>query len=83
MGRGTGGRRRIRRQRVKRNGAGTARDGDRIVTAGGRVLAVSALGDGYGDARSRAYEAAATIEFEGKHVRNDIAERAEMAEVGG
>lgn len=63
--------------------AGTAVDGDRLVTAGGRVLAVSALGDGYADARRRAYEAAALIDFEGKHMRSDIALRAERAEVAG
>ena len=60
--------------------AGTARDGDRIVTAGGRVLAVSALGKTFSEARSRAYRAADQIEFEGKHVRTDIALRAEQQE---
>jgi phosphoribosylamine--glycine ligase len=60
--------------------AGTRRDGDRLVTAGGRVLAVSALGEGFGDARTRAYDAASRIEFEGKHLRTDIAERAEQSE---
>jgi phosphoribosylamine---glycine ligase len=60
--------------------AGTAMDGDRIVTAGGRVLAVSALGRTFGDARSRAYDAADAIEFEGKHVRRDIGLRAEKTE---
>jgi phosphoribosylamine--glycine ligase len=59
--------------------AGTARDGDRIVTAGGRVLAVSALGDDYAEARARAYDAASLISFEGKHLRNDIGQRAESA----
>jgi phosphoribosylamine--glycine ligase len=53
--------------------AGTALDGDRLVTAGGRVLVVAATGDGYGQARSRAYTAADLIDFEGKHVRRDIA----------
>lgn len=57
--------------------AGTRLEGDRVVTSGGRVLAVSALGDGYADARRRAYEAATYIEFEGKHLRTDIAQRAE------
>jgi phosphoribosylamine--glycine ligase len=60
--------------------AGTRRDGDRLVTAGGRVLAVSALGEGFGDARGRAYDAAGLIDFEGKHLRTDIAERAEQSE---
>ena len=60
--------------------AGTARDGDGIVTAGGRVLCVSALGATFKDARKRAYEAAGTISFAGKYLRTDIAERAETAE---
>jgi phosphoribosylamine--glycine ligase len=56
--------------------AGTAeRDGE-IVTAGGRVLAVTALGDGPGEARERAYEAASEIEFDGRQMRTDIALRA-------
>jgi phosphoribosylamine---glycine ligase len=53
--------------------AGTARRDGRVVTAGGRVLAVSALGKDLADARERAYEACAHIEFEGKHHRTDIA----------
>jgi len=53
--------------------AGTARSGDRIVTSGGRVLAVSALGSDVAEARARAYDAADRIEFEGRHVRRDIA----------
>jgi phosphoribosylamine---glycine ligase len=60
--------------------AGTARRGDALVTAGGRVLAVSALGRDFGDARARAYEAADSIEFEGKHLRRDIGLRAETKE---
>jgi phosphoribosylamine--glycine ligase len=56
--------------------AGTAKDGDRVVTAGGRVAVVSALGDDVAAARRRAYEAAALIDFEGKHLRTDIAARA-------
>lgn len=61
--------------------AGTARDGDgRVVTAGGRVLAASALGESFGAARARAYEVADAIRFDGKHLRTDIARRAEDAE---
>lgn len=56
--------------------AGTRRDGDEIVTAGGRVLAVSARGATFEAARRRAYDAAAMISFEGKHLRTDIAARA-------
>ena len=56
--------------------AGTARSEDGIVTAGGRVLNVTALGPTPAEARERAYEAANLIEFEGKQMRTDIAERA-------
>jgi phosphoribosylamine--glycine ligase len=55
--------------------AGTRVEANRLVTAGGRVLAVSALGEDYGRARSRAYEAADRITFEGKHLRRDIADK--------
>jgi phosphoribosylamine---glycine ligase len=60
--------------------AGTALSNGSLVTAGGRVFTVSALGDGYAAARARAYEAASLIEFEGKHMRTDIAARAERVE---
>ncbi|HWC32016.1 MAG TPA: phosphoribosylglycinamide synthetase C domain-containing protein, partial [Actinomycetota bacterium] len=53
--------------------AGTARRDGKVVTAGGRVLAVSALGKDLAAARERAYDAAGRISFEGKHVRSDIA----------
>jgi phosphoribosylamine---glycine ligase len=54
--------------------AGTARDPEgRIVTAGGRVLNVTALGADAADARAAAYAAADMIEFEGKQMRRDIA----------
>jgi phosphoribosylamine---glycine ligase len=56
--------------------AGTARSGERVVTAGGRVLAVSALGDDFVAARERAYEATNMISFDGKHQRFDIGLRA-------
>ena len=56
--------------------AGTAeRDGE-VVTAGGRVLNVTALGATPGEARDRAYAAAARIDFDGKQQRTDIASRA-------
>jgi phosphoribosylamine--glycine ligase len=56
--------------------AGTAvRDGE-IVTAGGRVLNVTALGNSPAAARDRAYDAAGRIEFEGMQMRTDIAARA-------
>ena len=56
--------------------AGTAADDGRIVTAGGRVLGVTALGGTPGEARDRAYEAAERIRFEGRQMRTDIAARA-------
>jgi phosphoribosylamine--glycine ligase len=56
--------------------AGTAIEGGEIVTAGGRVLNVTALGPTPGEARDRAYRAAGLISFEGKQMRGDIAARA-------
>jgi phosphoribosylamine---glycine ligase len=57
--------------------AGTARRGDgTIVTAGGRVLNVTALGEGPGAARDAAYAAAEMIRFDGRQLRGDIALRA-------
>jgi phosphoribosylamine--glycine ligase len=54
--------------------AGTARDGDgRLVTAGGRVLAVTAVGADVADARAKAYEGVASISFPGAQWRHDIA----------
>jgi phosphoribosylamine--glycine ligase len=56
--------------------AGTAaRDGE-IVTAGGRVLNVTALGADPAEARDRAYDAASRISFDGMQIRTDIAARA-------
>jgi phosphoribosylamine--glycine ligase len=57
--------------------AGTARAADgSIVTAGGRVLSVTALGAGIAAARDAAYAAADMIQFPGKQLRRDIALRA-------
>jgi phosphoribosylamine--glycine ligase len=56
--------------------AGTARRNGDIVTAGGRVLNVTALGASPGEARDRVYEAANMISFEGMQMRTDIAEQA-------
>jgi phosphoribosylamine--glycine ligase len=53
-----------------------------VVTAGGRVLAVSALGDDFGAARRRAYDGIGRIAFSGMQYRSDIAERAVRAEKG-
>ena len=53
--------------------AGTRRVTNEVVTAGGRVLAVTALGSSLEAARTRAYEAVSRIDFEGCHYRRDIA----------
>jgi phosphoribosylamine--glycine ligase len=53
--------------------AGTKADNGAVRTAGGRVLAVSALGPTLVSARDRAYDAAARIEWPGLHYRRDIA----------
>jgi phosphoribosylamine--glycine ligase len=52
--------------------AGTARRGDEIVTAGGRVLTAVATGANYRAAIDRAYEAVSLISFEGMQYRRDI-----------
>jgi phosphoribosylamine---glycine ligase len=52
--------------------SGTARDGDRLITSGGRVLVVTATGSTLSEAAARAYECADRIQFEGKHLRRDI-----------
>jgi phosphoribosylamine---glycine ligase len=56
--------------------AGTAAANGETVTAGGRVLNVTALGSTPGEARERAYQAAGTISFAGVQMRTDIAARA-------
>ena len=52
--------------------AGTKFDGDKIVTNGGRVLGVTALGSDLKDARANAYKATEWIDFANKYKRNDI-----------
>lgn len=57
--------------------AGTAKNPDgELITAGGRVLNVVALGDTFEEARDRAYEACELIKFEGIQYRSDIGKRA-------
>jgi phosphoribosylamine--glycine ligase len=56
--------------------AGTAERDGQIVTAGGRVLNVTALGPSAAAARDRAYDAAGRISFAGMQIRSDIAARA-------
>jgi phosphoribosylamine--glycine ligase len=53
--------------------AGTALHGDRLVTNGGRILNVTAIGDTVADARDRAYAACEQISFPGMRYRRDIA----------
>jgi phosphoribosylamine--glycine ligase len=56
--------------------AGTARAADgHVVTAGGRVLSVTSLGPDHAIARATAYAAADEIDFDGRQLRRDIAER--------
>ncbi len=56
--------------------AGTACKDGRLVTAGGRVLGVTATGDTLPQALDKAYAAARRIHFEGVHMRSDIGRRA-------
>jgi phosphoribosylamine---glycine ligase len=56
--------------------AGTKKDGKAIVTNGGRVLCVTALGDSVKMARTRAYECVDAIRFDGMQYRRDIGHRA-------
>jgi phosphoribosylamine---glycine ligase len=56
--------------------AGTALQGGQVVTAGGRVLCVTALGDNVRAAQKRAYEIADDIRFDGMQFRRDIGHRA-------
>jgi phosphoribosylamine--glycine ligase len=61
--------------------AGTKRANGEIRTAGGRVLAVTALGSTIKEARERAYEAVSRIQFENCHYRGDIALSAVAANI--
>ncbi|MGA2788323.1 MAG: phosphoribosylamine--glycine ligase [Verrucomicrobiota bacterium] len=56
--------------------AGTAKSGDQVVTNGGRVLGVTALGKDLKAARAAAYAAVGKIHFDGAHFRRDIAAKA-------
>ncbi|MEX1141291.1 MAG: phosphoribosylamine--glycine ligase [Thermoleophilaceae bacterium] len=65
--------------------AGTAERGGQCVTDGGRVLNVTGIGETPAEARERAYRVADKIQFDGKQMRRDIAERAvaRVQEVAG
>ena len=56
--------------------AGTKLDGDKLVTSGGRVLGVTALGDTLENALKKSYAGVKSILFDGAHFRNDIGKRA-------
>lgn len=56
--------------------AGTATQGKNVVTAGGRVLAVTAWGETLQAALAKAYRGVSAIHFDGAHYRTDIAHRA-------
>ncbi|WP_329598104.1 phosphoribosylamine--glycine ligase [Streptomyces pseudovenezuelae] len=56
--------------------AGTKRDGDAVVSAGGRVLSVTASGKDLTEARERAYRAVGRIRLDGSQHRTDIAAKA-------
>ena len=62
--------------------AGTAEQAGRIVTAGGRVLCVTALGETVGEARDLAYRGVATLHWPDVLYRHDIAHRAIAREQG-
>ena len=56
--------------------AGTKLDGGHVMTDGGRVLGVTALGETLAEAKKNAYDAVAKINFAGAHYRRDIADKA-------
>jgi len=56
--------------------AGTEKQGENIVTSGGRVLSITALGRDTQDAVERVYKALKLIRFEGAHHRKDIGNQA-------
>ena len=63
--------------------AGTKKIGDMIVTAGGRVLGVTASGESLEVAIAKAYSTMDNIEFEGKHFRRDIGASSKRVDVAG
>ena len=65
----------VEKVRVKVFHAGTALRDGRLVTDGGRVLVATAMASNLRRAVAAAYEAADMIEFQGKHLRRDIAPR--------
>jgi len=61
--------------------AGTRAEGGRVVSAGGRVLSVTAVGDDLAAAREQAYAGVAAVTLRGSHFRTDIAAAAVAGEV--
>ncbi|QDU37785.1 Phosphoribosylamine--glycine ligase [Maioricimonas rarisocia] len=59
--------------------AGTAKSGDDVVTDGGRVLGVTAIGDDLSVAKRKAYEAVKCIRWDGAWCRKDISDKARQA----
>lgn len=57
---------------VKVYHAGTKLEGDKLLTAGGRVLSIVAIDDSFEEAINKAYKAAEVIDFSGKYYRTDI-----------
>jgi phosphoribosylamine--glycine ligase len=68
---------------VKTLHAGTRREGDSIVTNGGRVLGVTAIGASLDAALAAAYQAAGKIHFDGMHYRRDIGAPAGQGQTAG
>jgi phosphoribosylamine--glycine ligase len=61
--------------------AGTRREGESIVTSGGRVLGVTAMGESLAQAVQKAYAAASKIHFEGAQFRTDIGAKGDLRNV--
>jgi phosphoribosylamine--glycine ligase len=62
--------------------AGTTKSGEALVSAGGRVMTITGLGEDLTQARDRAYRAISQIELSGSFYRSDIALNASVAEKG-
>jgi phosphoribosylamine--glycine ligase len=62
--------------------AGTAKNGELLLSSGGRVLTVTGTGADLTEARDRAYRAISQVELEGSFYRSDIALNASVAEKG-
>lgn len=63
--------------------AGTALADGKVVTAGGRVLGITAKGSDLKQARKKAYEATEWVQFENKYMRHDIGKAIDEANAGG